>query len=547
MRGISLSLVEKNTKLQMDIDMLLIEGQLDADALKGIIEESDFSHFSILEEDIDDCIDLMQAARNQNSVDMISKIVAVLPPAKLNLSVDDDKMSATLSICLPKGARVPQLSQLITALHKNKITRGISSKRIRRLLNKAVESEPDTLVEDIVAKGLPPRHGKPSRVVPMVPNALERILMPQETDNGKKDMRNLGNVICVTAQTPVAKRCAPTTGRNGFNIIGEVLPTEGGEWLDIKLGANTAISETNENIIMATMNGQPKFKDGVMSVDDTLVTKGVNVKTGNIDYKGSVIVNGDVTEHMQIMATGDVTVNGFVESAMIRAGGDIILTQGASGRVEDVDCQLYASGNIFLQHGQGLDLVAGKSINASKQIAHCEIKCGASLVVGDLENPRGNLFACKIKSGGPVKAGSVGAISGSALEIDFSDEHTKLTERLNALADLLSNLKSTNAVHEIHKSKINFKKLNPELLNKAKLLDARLTEERYLLRWMANTEQCLADAREDYERNIRVLAYNELFPGVVVKLHQKLWKADRELPSARIVLNEDNWDYEPLL
>ena len=96
-------------------------------------------------------------------------------------------------------------------------------------------------------------------------------------------------------------------------------------------------------------------------------------------------------------------------------------------------------------------------------------------------------------------------------------------------------------------SKINFKKLNPELLNKAKLLDARLTEERYLLRWMANTEQCLADAREDYERNIRVLAYNELFPGVVVKLHQKLWKADRELPSARIVLNEDNWDYEPLL
>ena len=86
-----------------------------------------------------------------------------------------------------------------------------------------------------------------------------------------------------------------------------------------------------------------------MTVDDTFQTKGVNVGTGNINYEGAVLVNGDVTESMQVIAKGDVTINGFVESAVIRAGGDIIITEGAMGKMHEEDCQLIAKGSVFVQ------------------------------------------------------------------------------------------------------------------------------------------------------------------------------------------------------
>ena len=61
---------------------------------------------------------------------------------------------------------------------------------------------------------------------------------------------------------------------------------------------------------------------------------------------------------MQIKAAGDVTINGFVESAYIESGGDIIITEGAMGKVNDTQgefqCRLVAAGSIHVQHGQGI-------------------------------------------------------------------------------------------------------------------------------------------------------------------------------------------------
>ena len=138
-------------------------------------------------------------------------------------------------------------------------------------------------------------------------------------------MRNLGAIICVQKGTELLRRMPPTEGRNGYTVGGDVINAKSGEWIKFRPGDGTVISDGDENLLLADISGMPKFKDQKMWVDDIFICKGVNVGTGNVDYDGSVLVNGDVTEKMLIHATGDVTVNGFVESATIHAGGDIIM------------------------------------------------------------------------------------------------------------------------------------------------------------------------------------------------------------------------------
>jgi uncharacterized protein (DUF342 family) len=66
------------------------------------------------------------------------------------------------------------------------------------------------------------------------------------------------------------------------------------------------------------------------------VDGGVNLKSGNIEFLGTVIVNGTVEDGFLVKAAGNIEVNGTVEKAMLESGGNIIVTQGITGKGEGV-------------------------------------------------------------------------------------------------------------------------------------------------------------------------------------------------------------------
>ena len=360
-------------------------------------------------------------------------------------------------------------------------------------------------------------------------------------------MRNLGDILCVPAKTAVAKRQAPSKGRIGYTVSGDALTPEEGEWKEAKLGSNTAFKPQDENIIIATVTGQPKFENGVMTVDDTFQTKGVNVGTGNINYEGAVLVNGDVTESMQVIAKGDVTINGFVESAVIRAGGDIIITEGAMGKMHEEDCQLIAKGSVFVQHGQGLNITAGKNLNVRKQLAYSKVKCQGKVTIGEPDKPQGNLFASEIHLGNTLSAGTVGAISGSALTIDFSDGINQLNTRYDAILASLKQLRENNFDHEVKLREIHSRHIPNSLLSQVEKIDSAFESEKHLLNWLEDIETELRQAKIDYEINARVVANKELFHGVTVKQNKRNWRSEKDYKRSVVRLVGGKWTYEPLV
>jgi len=547
MKGFSLSTNQSNRQLIASVDPLLFDGVMKDAPIVELIKSSEYKGFYLLANAISSLCQKVNAAKLEESMNPISMTIGEVRDANITIQIADDHMSATLTLEAPHSGSVPSVDNCIALLKQQGVTRGISKKRIQSLLNDANTAEPGNEFKSEVAMGMPARKGKSSYVKALVPNALERILQPQAEHGGKVDMRDLGAILCVQAKQAVAKRQAPTQGRNGYSVSGKVLFAEKGEWKDFKIGLNTVISPIDENLILATVSGQPKFENEVMNVDDTFETKGVNVGTGNIDYDGAVVVSGDVTESMQVIAKGDITISGFVESATIRSGGDIIITEGAMGKMNEEDCRLYAKGSIFVQHGQGLDIIAGKNVNIMKQLAYSRVKCKGTVTVGDPAKPMGNIFASDIKCYWTVRAGTVGAISGSTLNVDFSEGINLLNDRYDILLGLLKSLRANNFDHEVKLRDIHAKHIPGSLISQLQKVDGVFESEKFLLQWLERAEQEMKQAKVEYERNAKIVANKELFPGVVVKMNKHTWRSERDYERCVIRLADGKWIYDPLV
>jgi uncharacterized protein (DUF342 family) len=547
MKGVTLTVNNAAGQLLATVDPLMVEGSLDLKAVEKFIQSSDHNRFFMLTSGIESLCKQSNAAKASKSLDEQTQVVGEVRDAKVSIKIADDQMSAEMTIESPYSGAVSSYNDVLTLLQQEGVKRGISKKRINNLLFEASEAGSGIEFTDVVARGLPARDGKASVLKALFPNAIDRILQPQETENNKVDMRNLGNILCVSEKTAVAQRSAPSKGRAGYTVMNSALIPNEGEWKEIKLGVNTCISPQNENIILATVTGQPKFENKIMNVDDTFQTKGVNVGTGNINYAGAVIVNGDVTESMQVIAKGDITINGFVESATIRAGGDIIITEGAMGKMNEEDCKLQAKGSIFVQHGQGLDIVAGKNLNVRKQLAYSRVKTGGNVTIGDPEKPMGSIFASTIQSGSALRAGTVGAVSGSSLTIDFSDGVNLLNTRYDAILTALKQLRENNFDHGVKLRELHSKHVPNALVNQLNKMDSVFESEKHLLNWLEGVEKEMRQAKIDYEKNAKVVAYKELFPGVSIKINKRTWLSNKEYFKSVISLVDGKWQYTPLL
>lgn len=549
MKGVEISFDEKDNAIELTLAPAAFEKELDAKLLSSEIRDA-YRNYYVSESAVKSATEKANHFfKTKDFTDVFEK-VGERRNAEVEFRIPEDAMTASLVLTTPYGGKLPTVNTICQLAQKNKIIRGIGLKRIEAVLIEAQNSPSGSVIEDVIAKGLLPRDGKSSRFIPLVPNALERVLRPQTSNGDRVDMRNLGEVICVKAKADVLKRTKPTAGRSGFDVRGNSLAAKSGEWVDFKMGEGTMVHPKNENLLISTLAGMPKYQNQVMNIDDTFICSGVNVGTGHVNYEGAVLVNGDVTEKMVIKAKGDVTINGFVESAYIESGGDIIITEGAMGKVNDqateFSCQLVASGSIHVQHGQGIDIQCAGNVTVTRQLAYSRVRCGGSVTVGQVDNPRGNLFACEIVSQSKVIAGVLGAVSGSTLKVDFSPGFNLLLERKDTLEDLLKQLRQNSLRHK-EKVDIIKKKLVPaELKDKVDDVIEMYKSEAALLNWIEMRMLEMKQAKDAYQKDIGLIANKKLYSGVSAKLNNRSWRSEREYDRAKVSYESHQWSYEPL-
>ncbi len=541
MKGVSFDYNDIDKRVSVVINPVICDpNKLEPKQLKHFFSRSEYGDH-LLDEDA--LVSAVKAASNrikEANSEEVSSAIALQVDAKLTINVDEDSMAVNATIDSAHGGNPVKVEEVNARLSLLGISRGISAKRIKALVKASRKLLPGNNVRDTVAKGLPPRRGKNSRVKSVVNDASSREFTPQNVTRHRVDMRNLGQIVAVKANDVIAKILPPKPGRKGYDVYGRTIEPQEGEHVTPILGENTAINPKNDMEIIALTSGQPKTVDGILVIDDVYTVTGVNVKTGNIDYNGAVVVNGDVTESMRIIATGDVTINGFVESAYIKSDGSIVIKEGIAGKQDCDDCLLDAAGSITVGHAQHVNIVTQRDLIVTKQLSHSTISCSGDLIVGkSREMVDGSLIACKIVAGGLICAGNIGAVSGSKLSINYTDAIASHVEKFKAISDLRTTLATNTASHEDKLSRINQYGIDGHMKTKIDELNHALDEQKALLSWLETAENDSTEKLKNLTEDVQIQAHKKLYSGVEIIMGESHLEIDKTVDSSVVFFDED--------
>ena len=147
----------------------------------------------------------------------------------------------------------------------------------------------------------------------------------------------------------------------------------------------------------------------------------VDIRTGDIDSAGDVIIKGDVRSGRAVAARGSVAVSGVVEASTITAGGDVSVECGIAGRGKG---RIQANGKITIGYVNQatLEAISGLVIGSSAMNSTL-LTDGDVLIEGE-----GVLVGGVLIAGGNLTARRVGH-RGADLRDTSKDVSTRVVER----------------------------------------------------------------------------------------------------------------------
>ncbi|MFO7884241.1 MAG: flagellar assembly protein A [Desulfobacteraceae bacterium] len=241
--------------------------------------------------------------------------------AYVDLEISKDCMRAFIRIptCIHGVSDIEPIKALIK---KRGITYGIVDDVIIRGFLHNVSSDQDAFV---VAKGDEPDYGEEPRIVYNFSREKEKAGVVAE--DGSIDFRETGRYTSVKEGSLLAELIPGKKGKPGRDVFGETVAVKKVDHAVLQAGANTLLSRDGLSLY-ATITGQPSVDHrGVISVLEELhVTGDVNFKTGNINFKGNVVVDGVVTEGFTIKCE-DLTARG-IDGGTALVSGNLNVSNG---------------------------------------------------------------------------------------------------------------------------------------------------------------------------------------------------------------------------
>lgn len=516
----------------------------------ALLQASNCRRYQPLPEGIKQAISLLNTLLSNPAAPLPRNPVPIAQrhDARVTLIVEKDRMSAVAQITADWGGKCLTTEQLELAIQASEANQGIQDALIAAAIQTAREAAPGSLLKLPVALGQAAVNGKDTHLELLVETLAERILKPQEQDNGRVDMRDLGTIVTVKAGAQLMRRHPATKGVPGFTVTGQDLPAKDGKDSAMSAGDGTCLSPDDPDLLLASRAGLPCKEKAGMKVDEVLSVKQVDARHGHITFEGGLIVNADVQPGMKVKVSGDIVIGGFIEGAEIEAGGSITVRHGIIGRRNEQGeylCRLSAQGEIHASYAQYAKLEAGGDIQIQSQLNHCYSCSGQDIKVGDTNMRKGHLLGGTSIANRLIMAPILGASAANHTKLQilggyFTHKEQELALRqrkqecraqLDKLQDLLLKLLQLPS-----------DKRNPETLQKIKLIRTKHLEESKLL------DEQLEAAQEELQKlmaEMDIIATQRVFSGVEVEMAHYHCRVDIEHGPIHFAIREDQVQLTP--
>ena len=425
-----------------------------------------------------------------------------------SLLVSADKMEAFILVA-EKGTRIRK-DRLLLSFEEKGVKTGIDYAALDRLEKQGAESN---MV--ILATGIRPQTGADGWYEFFFDINLKK--EPKLLEDGSVDYQNIKWSELVRKGDVVAKYHEPEPGKPGINILGDEVPAKKGRELR-HLTCKGVTLEPDRKTYIASMDGKIEYRGGGLEVTNILVQDSVTQATGNVEFNGSVYVRGEVGDGAVIRAEKDILVDGFVEGAVLEAGGDIILRKGNNG---DGRGRLKANGSVMGRFFERANVKAGKHINANYCLNSVLWADGRIEIAGK----NGSLAGGSAYAAQGINAFNIGNAAGIRTGISVGGEDTFLAES-NSLEEKLR-----SAQRELYLLKSAYadfrKKYAPEVRNSnpvyLKIEDSIYTKDLEIDKLYKRQEELQKE--RDRADQVKIVIRGSLYPGVLVNINGSRWNS----------------------
>ncbi len=342
------------------------------------------------------------------------------------LSVASDGMSAHVRFFPPSetGKRIA-LDDFMKDLRFRNVRSGIQME----VLQEHFQSEGIYGADLEVAKGKEPRHGKDARIEYFFNTNVRA--QPSVKEDGSVDFFHLNVINHCKKGDLLAKIIPADEGEYGMNIMGSPIKPREVKKVFFKYGHNIEVSEDRLSLI-SMVDGHVSLVEDQVFVSDVYEVENVDNSTGNIDFEGSVQINGNVTSNFSVNAKGNVIINGVVEGAYVNAGGNIIIARGMSGMGKGT---LKAGGNIVAKFLESASAEAEGYV-ATEAIMHSTVKAGTEVTVS---GKKGFIVGGRVQASNRITVKTLGAEMGASTIVEvgvkpqIKNEYAKLQKEIVGL------------------------------------------------------------------------------------------------------------------
>lgn len=535
--GLTLQLTPDGQSLQAQFTPLVQRRALDVSQLQEALIELGFGGLLVPPEALEQL--LQKCAVTPLS---FTQRIGERRDATLALQLSDDAMTATMTIQPACGGRVIALEEVEKELARLGVVCGILYDEIKAALAAGQASRL------VIAQGTAPLPGEDSQFISLIPEMAEQV--PRLSDDETADYRNLGDIVSVSLGDPLMRRTHPTRGIPGVNLLGVELPATDG--VDIPFAENLtgiACDLEDPDLLVAAISGYPVIVPRGIIVDPVFKLKRVDLSTGNLHFKGSLEIAGDVSEGMEVAATENITVGGLVEAARLKAGGDIVVQGGVIGHGKAVQgrmlnrqemAQLEAGGAVTVQFAENAAISAGGDIVIRELAMQSDLTSGGSILVGERGGRKGHIIGGLCRAVTLVHAVVIGSHAGVPTVIEVGVDPA-LNRKLETVQDTLA--EKQRQMDELTKT-IAYVKENPESMEPG-LFNLK---QRIYIKYQGEIAELIGEKKRLQKRmeinaQARVEVERDAFLGAQIRIGSSVTQIEEDLTSPTFTLGEEGITY----
>lgn len=422
--------------------------------------------------------------------------------------VSYNDMEAYLMLPEPPEGEEYTAAMLMDALEEKAVSEGIDHRKIQEMVSQKLYN-----TEFKIAAGVAPTDGVDGYYDYNFDTNFDS--KPKVLPDGSVDYWSVHSIESVVADQVIAIYHPAVEGTDGVTVKGKVLQAKRArEQMPIK---GKGFARLDDNLTYkALMDGKIEMQNGRIVILPIHELHGnAELGSGNIDFRGDVVIHGNVENGVSIKATGSITVDGVVEACVLEAGTDIILRSGMLGGNK---ASVKAKGNITAKFFEFTKISCEGNLQADV-LMDSDVLCQGEVV---MNGPRGSIIG-----------GTIHAIRGVTVSTLGNDAEKRTDINVGAGVEVYSRVRVLEK--KIETTQIELEKIE-EGLAQFDLLQAergvsyandprRMALLRVKIR---DTATCASDKEElrklrnlaEGSRGACVSVIREVYPGVIINIDE---------------------------